>query len=393
MFTSVRSTLDTMCDAMRAASVQPVVVDIGANDGADLPLWFTGFAATPDSPCARANVSFAFFEPQARYAKQLDEIVSKFEAGRSVTLIHAAVGPEERHGQPVSFVGSGEQGAIALNGTTRRKNEPTTTVRLAALRPILANNYVGLEPPITLRSPTAQKAFSSASAQLDQKKDILFLKLDCEGADAMILRDNEPLFAEGRAHFVMWEIHKKALKRFGVRNVDAVDMLRKHGYNVYLLGIKINEKELVLMDLDEQMAADWPPELETGIALSPTAQRYFSASRGSSSGRDGKGAPPSASVRNWPTTFLEKTTRFVPQASLAKSDEFPSLMSTTQKATNTNTTITCPWGAVAKEATTLTREDAHRWFKRMGLGVNLACVRPMHVIPCPECGGEHPIYH
>lgn len=253
-------------DGVRNAS-QLVVVDVGANDGEDVPFWFESLG--PQSPCGR-KTAFFLFEPQQRYVPALQQVIAN-ASGVQATLVNAGVGPDKKHGAVIVMVGEGQQGianldekkGVKLSQKNAAKNKKSA-ITLASLPRTLADAGHGTS-------------------------DVLMLKIDCEGADATILTSVEPLFASHRVYFVVFELNKM-VKHFSTKYPTAVAMLRRHRYRCFMMGLNHKSKELVVFEMDESQVGAWAPNLETMFCIGPkftsligsgTDDAFFSALGGS----------------------------------------------------------------------------------------------------------------
>ena len=121
---------------------------------------------------------------------------------------------------------------------------------------------------------------------------ILFMKVDCEGADPTILVSSEQLFSSHRVQLLVFELHKNE-RGFPKKFNHVVEMLIRNQYEVYLLGrchhpesnnkrvipkdsVGVPLRSLMLLKFnDGKSAARWKPILEGAIAISPQLQEIM----------------------------------------------------------------------------------------------------------------------
>jgi len=97
---------------------------------------------------------------------------------------------------------------------------------------------------------------------------IVMLKVDCEGADATILTDSEPIFAAHRVEMLVFELNSRE-RFFKRRTRDAAKMLERHGYAMYAFGLEGATKDGVFVKANAAQIAKWQVKLETIVAFSP----------------------------------------------------------------------------------------------------------------------------
>jgi FkbM family methyltransferase len=241
----------TACKALgvgggKATSV--AIVDIGANDGEDIPSWFDVFGRRS---CARGQAHFLLFEPQQRYKETLEKLVGTVTGGKDalpVVFRPAGVGPDKMHGETLQMVGEGQQGMVNIDGRKGIKLSKTHKERNVKSAVVLESLRVTLEKEGLATAP------------------ILFLKVDCEGADASILMASEPVFAAQRVQFAVFELNGN-VKHFSTNYVQAVAMMNRHGYRTYLAGFNA-KRQWILLEADAGVISQWRPKLETMIAVS-----------------------------------------------------------------------------------------------------------------------------
>lgn len=251
----------------------PVVVDVGVNDGEDIHSWFSEFGRWSDS-CT----TYFLVEPQSQYWAQialavrqhyLNQSLKSPAAARGSTLVmdhltdespvffgprgvsgvqrrialfRAAVGPTTMHNHSAVLRGAGQSASIEKIDEDRvAVQRGTSTIRMLSLLYIL-NNFTS------------------------ERQHVTFMKIDCEGADAVILVSSEPLFAKQRVDFVMFELNK-VIRTFPVQYGQAIAMLRRHKYVCFVVGYDRSTRSLMLSEIDEHRFAYWRPKLETMVCI------------------------------------------------------------------------------------------------------------------------------
>jgi FkbM family methyltransferase len=257
LFSNICADMAVDVAANRAGSGSPsaVVIDIGANDGEDVPDWFQMFGADGSSRCG-SLIRFYLVEPQQKYQSTLQRIAvdGRPTKGSDVRVLHAAVGRDEQHGTFLTMVGSGQQGMVNMDNATgvkidrAKQQQETTRVPMISLRRVLEEDKIGRQVPI------------------------LLLKVDCEGADSTILVDSSYLFTERRVEMLVMEINSRQ-KHFAVRHTDAANMLENAGYTLFIAGVNAKTRELMTMHIRARQLVLWPASLETLVAFSPAMMR------------------------------------------------------------------------------------------------------------------------
>ena len=322
-----------------------LIIDVGVNDAEDIPYWFEKFGYFDQSSifsdpslsqeCRdtflpsnsnknKIHIDFRLFEPQQMYRKQVEEVLmnqlkrtdvhsstSTMNNNRhlsSVMTIHGAfdavaVGSDEQHGTTAKFYGQGEQASLGSKGKHAAKGTPVE-VRVGSLSKMLdrttswkkcdlegdgaMNHGGGSTKMMTLHSGD-EKQEKHQDDEKTSPPPILFMKVDCEGADPTILLSSEQLFASHRVQLLVFELHKNE-KGFPGKFYHVVEMLMKHQYEVYLLGrchqpeaknapkdgAGVPLRSLMLMKFTKSEAArHWTPILEGAIAVSPQMQKIM----------------------------------------------------------------------------------------------------------------------
>ena len=297
------------------------IVDIGVNDAEDISYWFERFgyhaassifeaedscrdylqsAASTSTGDGRSgiDVSFRLFEPQQMYKDQVHRVLAEALARRrSLAAVSVrgqfdavAVGSDKSHGTVALFYGKGEQASLGALGKHAAASKPVE-VRVGSLakmlQPSWASDFAGVgEGPLVAKQQQTLSAFGvgatdeERSAKGSATDPILFMKIDCEGADPTIMVDSEALFAARRVHLLVFELHKNE-RGFPEKFASATSMLVKHGYDVYLIGKCASaEGGVMFVKMDGRAAASWTPVLEAAIALSPQLQKVVGPNLG-----------------------------------------------------------------------------------------------------------------
>jgi len=281
-----------LCDGTTSKRKSAIVVDIGVNDADDVPYWFEKFGyMRPDSIFAsdvcqkqRFDVSFRLFEPQATYRETVEKVFHEqiarpsSLAGVSIAAQFdaVAVGSDALHNSTMFFYGKGQQASLGAVGRHAKVGKPVE-VRVGSLSKMLAASWKS-----DLSGIGKNGADHKASVVMDPDAPIAFMKIDCEGADPTIIVDSEALFASHRVHLLDFELHKNE-RGFPKKFKDAVAMLRRHSYEVYLIGRchssqPENRGGAFFLRVDQRTADAWIPTLEAGIALSPQLQAVMGGS-------------------------------------------------------------------------------------------------------------------
>lgn len=306
---SLSATTDTGGGVRKAT-----VVDIGVNDAEDIPYWFDKFgssslqasifaneptcrrlmletASSSSSSQQRFEISFRLFEPQAMYKSRIETVLkAELRKPNVVSAVSVtghfdavAVGSDKLHGSIALFYGKGEQASLGSTGKHAAAGKPVE-VKVGALSKMLAPSWKselsGRGGGEIEEQPQQQQQAALSSSSNDNP--ILYMKVDCEGADPTIIVDSEALFAAHRVHLLVFELHKNE-RGFPKRFVDSAAMLRSHGYDVYLIGrCQSQDKNkaggVFFVKVDEKVAAAWTPVLEAGIAISPQLQKLMGGS-------------------------------------------------------------------------------------------------------------------
>eukprot|EP00759_Apiculatamorpha_spiralis_P017330 PhF_6_TR23327/c1_g1_i1/m.33000 len=244
----------------------PVAIDIGVNDGSDIPTWIQVFAHQQEGNATHPSHVF-LFEPLDTYTKDINRVIDRLARNKTMPIdrsrIHfypCAVGKE--HNKDITFVGDGVVGRILRDeggGSTHPNNNTTETVRKV--------RQVTLIESIRESLPTHQR----------DNFWIPFLKIDCEGFDPEILLHNEKdIFQRQLVEVVVFELNQYT--RVGVdlssRYKAAWAMMRAHGYRLYLHAIDPRRHlgdahNIVLVEITE--LESWPIFLEVMVAIKGTS--------------------------------------------------------------------------------------------------------------------------
>ena len=231
---------------------QQVVIDVGANDGEDITHWFNFFGVESGAPCG-AKTRFFLVEPQRKYQAGLLQLAtSRANGGKDTVVLHGAVGRDEQHGSTAAIFGTGQQGRVNLEGAKAAVSDANKATKPVSEgeTPILSLRRVLLEHNVPSTAP------------------IVMLKVDCEGADATIITDSEPIFAAHRVGMLVFELNSRE-RFFKKRTADAARMLESHGYAMYAFGIEAASKDAVFVKANAAQIAKWRVKLETIVAFSP----------------------------------------------------------------------------------------------------------------------------
>eukprot|EP00759_Apiculatamorpha_spiralis_P030631 PhF_6_TR32203/c0_g2_i1/m.47870 len=308
----------------------PVVIDIGVNDGSDIPIWLQVFMKPG------MNTHLFLFEPLETFTKDITKIVQTNASPQQQSRIHfyqAAVGRE--HGETVTFVGDSVGARIVTGDVAAAKvgNESIREVRQVTL--------IG-----SIRD--------SLPSENNNNFWIPFLKIDCEGYDPDILLNSEYLFEKKLVEVLVFELNQ--FTRHGVdlslKYKAAWRMLRRHGYRLFLhaidphLQLTRHEHQFVLVEVDD--LDSWPIYLEIMVAVKESSV--------------GNIFPPFAR-RNDPR-MLQRYFR-----SLKRTE-----------------TVKTMWGKKMYDETTLGLVEEYKRLSKLCAIRNATCFRSVHVIPCRECG-------
>lgn len=218
------------------------VIDVGVNDGEDISMWKDVF----DSE--KRKTRFLLFEPQLKYQNTIRSIIAS--SGKSfqerTTLYQAAIGSESDHNTTVLFYGEGVK--ASTNNAT--KNAGGTGPRV---QKVLLLNLMKLLPPVG---------------------HIVFMKIDCEGADFGILMSTRTLFEQRRVDIVVFELNHK-YRNFKVAPSDVFRMLESFNYSLYMAGVDpdktifpyFHHNALMLLKFSAAQLALWDPNLETIVVV------------------------------------------------------------------------------------------------------------------------------
>lgn len=180
-----------------------VLVDVGANFGYFTCMW----AARGD------RNSVIAFEPAASTFEALARNVRENGLGDRVTLHRTALADED--GREMRFAESpgGQSGLshLVLDGDQAAASPGDRVVQTATLDAVLA------------------EALESAA-------QVNVLKIDAEGADALVLRGARQLLSGRRVKHVFFEHDAEHSRRLGLRGADARQLLQDSGYRVRRLG-------------------------------------------------------------------------------------------------------------------------------------------------------------
>lgn len=87
---------------------------------------------------------------------------------------------------------------------------------------------LGARCPVEVETVTLEAAFAHHRIE-----DVTLLKLDVEGAEALILPAMQPLLANGQIRALVLELHKNTETDFGVHQDRLLDMLTGNGFQLY----------------------------------------------------------------------------------------------------------------------------------------------------------------
>lgn len=221
-----------------------VAVDIGANDGQDVPVWWSNFA--PRSEGERAGEHFFLFEPQDQYVSNLSATIheqqTKFQ-GTKGYHIPGGAGTPEQHGKMFYLVGTGFTARLV------EETDPAVAARIAS-------NTADSIPQV--------KIFSVERTLADHglaKSNITFLKVDAEGADSTILHGSLNLFKTKRVQIGVMELHGSFEKKFPIQHPQVVEEIRDCGYRIFMFGLAGNRPMLTEMPVGA--TTYWYPGIDT----------------------------------------------------------------------------------------------------------------------------------
>jgi hypothetical protein len=315
-----------------------LIVDVGVNDAEDIPYWFEKFGYFDESSFIGSNakvpvcqelfskrnhhqdekekttitikIDFRLFEPQSMYKKQITEVLKKelnrrqrpslsSSSSSSDSLmkfvsIHGAfdavaVGSDELHGTTALFYGQGEQASLGSTGKHAQKSVPVHVPVGSLSKMLRTKEFRKFNKSVIEGNGIENKEdHGNNNDKHDDEEEeennspILFMKVDCEGADHTIIVDSEILFSSHRVHLLVFELHKNE-RGFPKKFVHSTEMLTKHGYEVYLLGRCYNNnhnnlKGLMLLKMDTKASSQWTPQLEAAIAISPQLLQILKSS-------------------------------------------------------------------------------------------------------------------
>jgi len=103
---------------------------------------------------------------------------------------------------------------------------------------------------------------------------IVFMKIDCEGADFGILMSTRTLFEQQRVDIVIFELNHK-YRNFKVAPSDVFRMLESFNYSLYMAGVDPDKtifpyfphNALMLLKFSAAQLALWEPNLETIVVV------------------------------------------------------------------------------------------------------------------------------
>jgi len=239
-----------------------IVVDVGVNDGRDVPAWLRLFRAG-GRRCNTSRVRrFLLVEPQrARYGAAIDRIASRArnrprnggsDANLDIAVSFDAVGesvPSGVSNAEVRVIGEGEIAMAAIEPNSRklqhmlamqrahhrhasRRRGPSSEADQEKQKPWALQGDPGRTARLTTVPVLLRERFGVEEGALPT---LPFVKIDTEGADAAIIASLSSYLERQRVASIVFELHRHGFM-FAQTPTHALLLLLNSGYEVFLVG-------------------------------------------------------------------------------------------------------------------------------------------------------------